>query len=298
MSKRDYYDVLGVTRSASESDIKKAYRKLALKYHPDRAKDSGIDPKVAEEKFKEIGEAYSVLSDSEKKKQYDMFGHDGFQWGGRGGFRMDIDPMEIFQQFFGGFGGEDIFGSFSSRGSPFGGAGGFRTAPTPQKGSDIKINLQISTSELQGTETTLKKTISLNRKFKNGTVKKEKIKIPIPPNVEDGKTLRITGKGNRGKLGGPAGDLLVNISLVDDILEIPISIFLAIRGTNNLTIKSPSGEILIGVIPPNTREKDVLDFTTELNVVKKIRVQYRYPSVLSEEQIKLLKQLEGLEKRK
>ncbi|MHA2095981.1 MAG: DnaJ domain-containing protein, partial [Candidatus Hodarchaeales archaeon] len=103
MSSTDYYKSLNVSKSASKSEIKKAYRKLALKYHPDRAVDSGIEPKKAEEKFKEISEAYSVLSDEKKRQQYDQFGSDYFsQFRGQSGFRSSIDPFEIFSQFFGG----------------------------------------------------------------------------------------------------------------------------------------------------------------------------------------------------
>ncbi|MFX0172440.1 MAG: DnaJ domain-containing protein [Candidatus Hodarchaeota archaeon] len=292
---KDYYKILGVQRNASKSEIKKAYRKLALKYHPDRAKDSEIDPKLAEEKFKEIGEAYSVLSDPEKRQQYDRFGPEAFsQFGGRG-YRMDIDPFEIFRQFFGDFGRDNIFSSFSSEGSPFGRAGGFRTAQTPKRGKDLKINLVIQMSELESASTALKKMITLKRKYQDGTVKKEKIRIPIPKTVENGKILRILGKGNQGKLGGPSGDLLVEVSLKDDIIDIPISIFLAIRGTENLTIKSPTGEILTGFIPSNTREKSIVDFTNEIGKVKKFRVRYRYPLRLSEEQKDLLRRLDELE---
>ncbi|MFX0051546.1 MAG: DnaJ domain-containing protein [Candidatus Hermodarchaeota archaeon] len=292
---KDYYNILGVQKNASKSEIKKAYRKLALKYHPDRAKDSDIDPKIAEEKFKEIGEAYSVLSDPEKRQQYDRFGPDAFsQFGGRG-FRMDIDPFEIFRQFFGDFGGDNIFSSFSSEDSPFGRTGGFRATQAPKRGKDLKINLEIRMSELESASTTLKKTITLKRKYRDGTVKKEKIRIPIPKTVKNGKILRIPGKGNQGKLGGPSGDLLVEVSLNDDIIEIPISIFLAIRGTENLTIKSPSGEILTGLIPSNTHEKSIVEFTNEIGKVKKFRVRYRYPLSLSEEQKELLRRLDELE---
>jgi curved DNA-binding protein len=294
---KDYYKILGVPRNASKSDIKKAYRKLALKYHPDRAKDSKIDPKAAEEKFKKIGEAYSILSDSDKRQQYDRFGPDMFsQFGGRG-FRMDIDPFEIFRQFFGDFGGDNIFSSFSTEGSPFGRTSGFRTAQAPVRGTDVNITLKINTSELESVSSSLKKTISLKRKYQDGTIKKEKIRIPIPKTVKEGKVLRIPGKGNQGKRGGPAGDLLAKISLNDDILEIPVSIFLAIRGTENLTIKSPTGEVLTGTIPSNIRERSIVDFTNEIGKIKKIKVRYRYPLKLSKEQKDLLKRLDQLEKK-
>ncbi|MHA1975418.1 MAG: DnaJ domain-containing protein [Candidatus Hodarchaeales archaeon] len=287
MSSTDYYKSLNVSKSASKSEIKKAYRKLALKYHPDRAVDSGIEPKKAEEKFKEISEAYSVLSDEKKRQQYDQFGSDYFsQFRGQSGFRSSIDPFEIFSQFFGGSTGGFSFQNMG--GSQF---SSFQRQAPPKKGSDIQISLKVNISDLATEDTILKKVISLKRRFANGSEKVEKIRIPIPRNVEDGKTLRITGKGNIGKQGGSKGDLLVKITLVDDILAIPISIFLAIRGSEGLSIKSPSGDSLRGIIPPNTREGDLLDFTSDLGSIKKIRVVYRYPSNLSEKQTSLLNEL-------
>ncbi len=297
---KDYYNILGVPENASKKDIKKAYRKLALKYHPDRAKESGIDPKVAEEKFKEIGEAYSVLSDAEKRRKYDQFGPEGFAQftrGGPGGFRMDIDPFEIFSQFFGGGGPDDFFSAFRSGSSPFSSGNGFRTTMAPERGKNIKITLKVKTSELEGRATNLKKTISLNRKYQDGTVTKEKIRIPIPPTIQDGKLLRIAGKGNQGKRGGHAGDLLVEISLIDNILEIPVSVFLAIRGSD-LTIQTPSGEQLTGIIPSNTRENTVLSFTTVSEKIKKVRVKIQYPKTLSDNQKDLLTKLNELEVQK
>ena len=295
---QDYYEILGVSKNASSKDIKKAYRKLALKYHPDRANESGINPKEAEEKFKKIGEAYSVLSDADKRRQYDQFGPEGFSQftrGGTGGFRMDIDPFEIFSQFFGGGGPDDFFSSFRTGSSPFSSGSGFRRSSVrPQRGQDIKITLKIKLSEIEGRTTPLKKTINLNRKFQDGTVKKEKIRIPIPPNIIDGKVLRIAGKGNQGKMGGNAGDLLAEVSLIDDILEIPVSIFLAIRGSD-LTVKTPTGETITGIIPKNTQNNTILTFNTDENKLKKIRVKYQYPRALTKDQEDLLTKLHELE---
>jgi DnaJ-class molecular chaperone len=293
MNKRDYYQVLGVPRNASESDIKKAYRKLALKYHPDRAKKSNIDPKIAEEKFKEIGEAYSILSDTKKRKQYDQFGHDVFSQfgsGGAGGF--GIDPMEIFRQFFGGRGQSDFF-SFQTGGSPFSsGEPQFTRTQTPKKGGDIEISISVNTSKLEESKIPLRKAINLNRKYRDGSTKKEKIRISIPLDVHDGKILRVSGKGNVGKYGGLNGDLLVTVHLVDDILDIPISIFLAIRGTEELTINTPTGEKLKGKIPSNTKENTILTFTTKTQEAVKVRIKYKYPRKITDDHIELLKRLD------
>ncbi len=135
MAKRDYYEILGVGRNASEEEIKKAYRKLAVKYHPD--KNPG--DKTAEEQFKELGEAYEVLSDSEKRPLYDQYGHSAFdrRSGGfaRGGFH---DPFEVFREVFGGGGGsifEDLFG------------GGRQDPTQPQRGDDLRYDMEISFEE-------------------------------------------------------------------------------------------------------------------------------------------------------
>lgn len=140
MSKRDYYEVLGVPKDASDAEIKKAFRQLAIKYHPDKNRDN---PKEAEEKFKEVNEAYSVLSNKQKRAQYDQFGPDAFQNGnaaGAGGFGGG--------QGFGGFGGfgggqgfggfEDIFDSF------FGGQGNRQAANGPQRGADLRFDVDIT----------------------------------------------------------------------------------------------------------------------------------------------------------
>lgn len=144
---KDYYEVLGVDRSADDATIKKAYRKLAMKYHPDR----NPDDKEAEEKFKEIGEAYEVLSDADKRAAYDRMGHEAFKNGGMngaggGGFGGFTDPMDIFAQMFGGgFGG---FGGF--------GGGRQRQADPRRPGADLRYDLDITLEEaVHGCDKTL-----------------------------------------------------------------------------------------------------------------------------------------------
>ncbi|MBR3925760.1 MAG: molecular chaperone DnaJ [Akkermansia sp.] len=148
---QDFYSVLGVDKGADDATIKKAYRKLAMKYHPDR----NPDDKEAEEKFKEVGEAYEVLSDPDKRAAYDRLGHEAFKnggmggAGGAGGFGGFTDPMDIFAQFFGGMGG---FGGF--------GGGGRRQADPRQPGSDLRFDLSITLEEAaHGCE----KTIEIDR---------------------------------------------------------------------------------------------------------------------------------------
>ena len=142
MAERDYYEVLGISRDASQGDIKKAYRKLAMKHHPDQNPD---DPR-AEEKFKEIGEAYEVISDEEKRAAYDRYGHAAFKsggggGGGRGGFH---DPMDIFSQVFGGGGGGSMFDDLFGGG---GGGGRRRDRSGKKRGSDLRYDLEITLEE-------------------------------------------------------------------------------------------------------------------------------------------------------
>ena len=138
MAKRDYYEVLGVDKNASEDEIKKAYRKIAIKYHPDRNPGS----KEAEEKFKEAAEAYDVLHDPQKRQQYDQFGFDGPNMGGfggfsGGGFSMD-DIFSMFGDVFGGHGGFSGFGGF----------GGGSRQPAQHRGSDLRLKVRLSLQEV------------------------------------------------------------------------------------------------------------------------------------------------------
>ncbi len=149
MSKRDYYEVLGVSRSASEQEVKKAYRKLAIKYHPDKNPDND----AAEDKFKEAAEAYDILSNAEKKQRYDQFGHAGMggAGGGGGGFGGggSMNMEDIFSQF------GDIFGG--DGGGFFGGGGGRRGGGGGRRGSDLRIKVKLTLDEVaNGTEKKIK----------------------------------------------------------------------------------------------------------------------------------------------
>jgi len=146
MAKRDYYEILGVGKDAESADIKKAYRKLAVKFHPDKNPD---DPK-AEDNFKELGEAYEVLMDDDKRAAYDRYGHSAFEGGGmgRGGGGGFHDPADIFREVFGGGGAGSIFGDL------FGGGGRTtRDSSGKQRGSDLRYDLQVTLEEAAaGTE--------------------------------------------------------------------------------------------------------------------------------------------------
>ncbi len=208
----DYYEVLGVKKDSSAQDIKKAYRKLAMKYHPDKNKGD----KEAEEKFKKISEAYAVLSDAEKRKQYDTFGASGFQqrYSQEDIFR-GFDLGDILREFgLGGMGGS--FRTSGGQGSPFeafffqgGGPGagtrtGYRTTQQqPVKGSDMTYELAVSLHEiLTGSE----KTISLRKEDKT-----ENVSVKIPKGIKAGQKLRLAGKGSPSPYGGPPGDLYLII---------------------------------------------------------------------------------------
>jgi molecular chaperone DnaJ len=223
MKKRDYYEVLGVSKTASEAEIKKAYRRLARKLHPD------VNPgdKGAQKKFQEVQEAYDVLRDDEKRRAYDRFGHAGPSMGfdpasapggATGGFAGG-SPFESFHFESGDFG--DLFGNI------FGGGGQFRTAP--EKGQDAAGTIEIPFREavLGGTTS-----LSIRREKTcptcNGTgrvgkeacptchglgrvAEAQTVRIKIPEGTEDGATIRVPGKGGPGQRGGSVGDLYVTV---------------------------------------------------------------------------------------
>jgi len=187
MSKRDCYEVLGVNKSASDKEIKKAYKKLAMKYHPDRNPDNP----VAENSFREVKSAYEIIGDEEKRQQYDDFGHGAFDENGQG-------RQGGFGQHGGGF--DDIFGGmFGQRQQQQ------RYQPQPEKGSDILATVEVSLEEaVEGCVQEVK--------LPNNPILLE---VSIPAGIGEGQRIRVNGKGNPGSLGGPHGDLLVEVSIVE-----------------------------------------------------------------------------------
>jgi len=243
----DYYKTLGVEKGADPEAIKKAYRKLALKYHPDRNPGN----REAEEKFKKISEAYAVLSDNEKRKQYDNFGSDQFsrRYSQEDIFR-NFDLNEILRDFGfggttgreGGFRGTNRRGyTFRTGGDPFQDLFG-QAQPRydqPRKGEDLHYNLSITLEEsVSGAE----KKLALQQE---GEV--HEISVRIPAGISPGKKLRLAGKGYPGIHGGPAGDLYLNISILphpifardgsDIYIEKAVSFTQAVLGT---TIEVPT----------------------------------------------------------
>lgn len=150
MTKKDYYEILGISRSASNEEIKSSYRKLAMRYHPDR----NPDDKSAEEKFKEAAEAYEVLSDSHKRARYDQFGHEGLRGSGMHGFTNVNDIFSAFSDIFSGFGGGSIFDDFFGTGTT---QRARRHRTQGIQGSDLKINLKLTLEEIsEGVEKQMK----------------------------------------------------------------------------------------------------------------------------------------------
>jgi len=210
----DYYKILGITKNASAPEIKKAYRQLALKYHPDKTKGD----KAMEDKFKKISEAYAVLSDPEKKNQYDTYGSADFQqrFSQEDIFR-NFDMGDILKEFgFGGSRGGGFSSAFnrggqrsSMGGNPFSQmGGGFGQQQTQMKGKDLEYEIPLTLLEIiNGT----KKTITINQ---GGTAKA--IEVKIPSGLTKGKKIRLTGKGEMSPNGGPAGNLYIRASSIPE----------------------------------------------------------------------------------
>ncbi len=258
MEYKDYYKTLGVTKSATQDEIKKAYRKLAIKYHPDKTQGD----KAKEEKFKEISEAYEVLGDPEKRKKYDQLGSNWKQYqnfgggaGGQGGFD--------WSQFAGGGQQGGNFGGFSFDGDPggfsdffqhiFGGGfGGARTGGRRSpgyKGRDIASEMSITFDEAYQGSTRI---INLDGK---------KFRIKIKPGVKNGQKIRLAGKGNPGVNGGPAGDLYITIKVIpnpkfkreanDLFADLNIDIPTAVLG-GKAEVETPDGKTVSLKIPAGT----------------------------------------------
>jgi curved DNA-binding protein len=296
----DYYSTLGVKKDASEGEIKKAYRKLAMKYHPDHTKGD----KSAEEKFKKISEAYAVLSDKEKRKQYDTFGSEGFrQRFSQEDIFRGFDFGDIFREF--GFGGSGFTGG---RGGgtrfSFGGGSGFNFGGGRQqarvKGSDLVYELPLTLREVAaGTN----KTITLQHQ--GGS---ENLTVKIPPGLITGKKLRLAGKGNPSPYGGPPGDLYIKSQVLNDplfsaedhdlFLNRELKLSEAILGTT-IAVPTIDDKQMSLKIPPGTKHGTKLRLSGHglpaMKGNKKgdlfVRIQIKVPKRLNEEQKKLVEDL-------
>lgn len=245
----DHYQTLGVSKKASLEEIKRAYRRLAKKYHPDRNPD---DPTAAA-RFKEVQKAYEILKDAEKRAQYDQFGEAAvgqwatnqrgqkvYQWGG--GSSVSIDDIEDLMSAFGGGRHANIFDEIFGN-SPRRKTGRRAAAPEPQRGTDVQQAVSLSLEDvLQGTTVSVRSQSSTSARLQTLDVK-------IPPGVDDGQKIRLKGRGGAGRNGGPAGDLLLVCSIrkhpylqrqgPDLLVDVPVSITEAALGAS---IEVPSLE--------------------------------------------------------
>lgn len=317
MEYKDYYKILGVGKNASADEIKKAYRKLAAKYHPD--KNPG--DKAAEEKFKDINEAKEVLTDPEKRKMYDRFGSaykqyrttgqpGDFDWSQFGGGRERGSPHGGGQPFGGGsFNFEDLFGGSGDFfemlfGQPFGGGGRKKSwqAASAAKGQDLSSEASLTLEEAyHGT----------NRQLSVGG---ETIKLSIKPGAKDGQKLKLSGKGSPGVNGGPRGDLYITVKVSphprferdgDNLLcDLPVDLYTALLG-GKTELRTLKGAIKVD-IPPETENGKVLRLKGMGmplygqpgkfgDLYAKISIQI--PQNLSAEELELFKKLKRLRER-
>ena len=256
MAERDYYTILGVSRGASDDEIRKAHRKLARKYHP----DVNPEDKESARKFKEVQEAYSVLSDPEKRAQYDRYGA-AFQGAGAGpgGGRTYTwsagpggGPVDINEIFGGQFEFEDLFGGKFARGAA-GRGGGRAREPRPMRGQDARLEIEVpfqvaAEGGVHG--------LQLSRDGQT-----ERLNVKIPPGVDSGSVIRLAGQGQPGVAGGPAGDLLLTVTVAPHsnfrregrnlLLDVPITPSEAALGAKVDVPTLSEGNVTV-TIPPGT----------------------------------------------
>ena len=351
MNKRDYYEVLGVSRDASQADIKSAFRRLAKKYHPDVSKEPD-----AEEKFKEAQEAYAVLSDEQRRSQYDQFGHAAFDnngGAGAGGFSgfdfSDFDFGDIFDNIFGGGFGfssgrgrtratrgsdrlmrmrlsfeEAIYGcskdltlDVNEECSECDGKGGFNEETCPKcHGSGTITSEQRTILGAFMTKTTCPTCGGLGKSYKETCRKcsgrgytrtRKTISVNVPSGIDTGNRLRISGKGEAGTNGGPAGDLYLEF-VVDDhkfykrdeddiYIELPLTITEAILGCKkeiptihgNVTLTIPAGSDNLD--KHRLRGKGIENKTTRRTGDMYVILKVKTPKKLSRDQKKILEAL-------
>jgi curved DNA-binding protein len=295
MDYKDYYKILGITKTASQDEIKKAYRKLAVKYHPDK----NADDKVAENKFKEINEANEVLGDPEKRKKYDELGENwqnykqqgsqqqggGFDWGQYQNSQSGSFDEDEFSDFF-----NTIFGNTS---------GSKKNRTTTFKGQDYQ------------TETTINLDEVYNGTIRIITIEKEKLRINIKPGVADGQTLRIKGKGATAYNNGDAGDLYLKINVASHYLykrngnnleqTVKLDIFTAILG-GKLKVNTFTGDVLLTVLPGTQNGKTLRIKGKGLPIYLKtrefgdmlVKTEIDIPTDLNQEQKQLLIKIKDL----
>ncbi|MDF3002132.1 MAG: dnaJ [Bacillota bacterium] len=306
--KRDYYEVLGLKKGASEDEIKKAFRKRAMQYHPD--KNSG--DKISEDKFKEVNEAYGILADPDKKDKYDRFGFAGIDpnagYSGQGqdhqGFRQSQGGDQY--QSYGNFSGADfdMFKNFSGSefedllGGMFGGGtfGSSQRSNAPRKGQDLRSNITISFEDAAFGS---KKQLRINGKT---------ISVTIPEGVDNGSKISLKGQGQPGVNGGPNGDLIIEVHVkphnrftrkgADLYTDVPITFIQAALGTSMIvpTLKEKVSYNVPAGTQPNTvfrlKEKGLRIPKNKKTGDLYVKVVVEIPRSLTPEQMGLLKQFE------
>jgi curved DNA-binding protein len=296
MKYKDYYATLGVERGATDNDIKKAYRKLARKYHPDVSKEAN-----AEERFKEVGEAYETLKDPEKRAAYDQLG--------RHSTGEEFRPPPDWQQSFGGaqfsFDDLDLADLFAGL------AGRHRTgrSPGPIPGADYEAGVHLTFDQAYaGTEIELDLIAVEYDDQGNAKRVPHRLKVRVPPGVVDGQKLRVPGKGGKGLRGGRDGDLYLDINVeshplyradgLDLHIDLPLAPWEAVLGTS-VEMPTPAGTVSLKV-PPGTRAGQKLRLTGR--GLKRpdgttghfyAVVQIAVPTVVDERQRELYRQLAG-----
>ena len=311
MPGKNYYDVLGVKRDATQDEIKRAFRKLAAKYHPDAGGD--------EAKFKEVSEAYNTLSDEAKRREYDqmlMFGGiPGADFGGSGGrgrytTNVDLDWSQIFNNVRGG--GEGSFGGFDFS-SIFGGAGS-NQGSKPNRGNDLNTTIDVSFDDaFKGAMRKVTYRIP-------STGETQSITVRIPAGAVDGGKLRFRGQGEYGANGGERGDLVITTHVIDDAvfkrdgadvrMELPISIYEAALGAS-IEVPKPDGEKVRLKIPAGTQNGKTFRFRGEgapdvkVKGIKRgalyVTVVVKVPTALNRDEraaLEALQQQDGREYRK
>lgn len=308
--KKNYYDILGVKRDATQDDIKKAFRKLAAKYHPDAGGD--------EEKFKEVSEAYTTLSDADKRKEYDqllMFGGiPGADFGGSGGrnrggytYTGSGDWSDIFENIrngdgaFGGFDFSTIFG-----GQP--GGGGARSN-RPTKGGDLTMTVEVTADEaFKGAQRKVSYTIP-------SSGEKQTLTVKVPAGAIDGGKLRYRGRGEYGANGGPRGDLVITTKVeehplfkrdgADVRMDLPVSMYEAALGAT-VDVPTPDGATCRLKIPAGTQDGKTFRFRDlgAPNVKRKgskgslyVKVRVQVPTRLSAKEREALETLRDADER-
>jgi len=313
MDYKDYYKVLGVEKTATTEQIKKAYRKLARQYHPD------VNPNdaTAEQKFKEVNEANEVLSDADKRQKYDQLGADYARYqqagggrgpgagGGQGGFDWSQYAQGGGQGGFGGFGGgqfggdgDDFSDFFSSMFGGMGGAGGGRSS-RPGAGQDYQAELELSLQEAyEGGPRTL-------------TVNGKNLRITIQPGVADGQTIRLRDQGGPGRNGGPNGSLLITFRISpdaryvrsgDDLTQdVPVPLYRALLGGEQM-VETLGGPVKIKLKPETANGSRLRLRGKGFPMYRKdgqhgdlyLRLNVQLPTNLTEEERDLVKQLAQL----